>query len=44
MNYEEAIKNYKEAIKYNSTYTLALANIGVCYLKIDNFREAFNAL
>lgn len=35
---------YKSAIQHLSTYTLALANMGICYLKIQNYREAFNAL
>ncbi len=43
-NYEEAIKCYKKAIEFLSTYTLALANLGVCYLKLSNYRDAFNAM
>jgi tetratricopeptide (TPR) repeat protein len=42
--YEDAIKCYKQAVEHLSTYTLALVNLGVCYLKIENFREAFNAM
>ena len=38
------MKCYKKAIEYLSTYTLALANLGVCYLKLGNYREAFNAM
>ena len=35
---------YKAAIQHLSTYTLALANLGMCYLKLENYREAFNAM
>jgi tetratricopeptide (TPR) repeat protein len=44
LKYEEAVDCYKNAIKHNSTFTLALANMGVCYLKIGKYREAFNAM
>ena len=43
MKYEEAIKKYKKAVEHCSTYTLAYANMGVCLLKLQHFREAFNA-
>jgi hypothetical protein len=26
-----------------STYTLANANLAICYLKLDKFQDAFNA-
>lgn len=44
MKYEEAVKNYKKAIEHCSTYTLALANMGVCNLKLGHYRQAFNAM
>ena len=35
---------YKKAVEHNSAYTLALANLGVCYLKVNNKVEAYYAL
>jgi tetratricopeptide (TPR) repeat protein len=43
-NYDEAIKCFKNAVKHKSNYVLAMANLGVTYLKIGNYREAFNAI
>lgn len=33
-NYDEAIKCFKNAVKHRSNYVLAMANLGVCYLKV----------
>ncbi len=40
--YEQAVEYYQHAIEYNSTYTLALANLGLCELKLGKYREAFS--
>ena len=39
--YEQAIEYYQHALEYNSTYTLALANLGICELKVGKFKQAF---
>ncbi len=41
--YEKAIECYKKAIEANSTYTLAIVNMAVCYLNLEMYQDAFNA-
>ena len=41
--YAEAIKAYKEAIKHDSNFPEAYANLGICYKKTGEFELAKNA-
>ena len=41
--YEDAIKAYKEAIKHDSNFPEAQANLGFCYKKIGNYEAAKNS-
>ncbi len=39
-NYENAISNYKEALKIDSLNTVAIANMGVAYMFLNKLEEA----
>lgn len=38
-----AVDCYLRAVEFNSTYSLAIANMGYCYLKLEKYKEALNA-
>jgi tetratricopeptide (TPR) repeat protein len=40
-DFESAISAFEKAVFYDSHYTLALANLGYCYLKVGKYKEAF---
>lgn len=42
-NYEEAIKNYKSAVKEDPKFFMAWDNLGVCYRKIGEYDKAIEA-